>query len=425
MQEVYARKVVSILKQNGYKAYFAGGCVRDLILGFPTKDYDIATNATPDIVRKLFRKTVPVGIQFGVVLVLLGGYQYEVTTFRRDGKYLDGRHPSNVIFSDEKDDVQRRDFTINGLLYDPDAETILDYVSGKEDLKNKLIRAIGNPYDRFNEDKLRILRAIRFSTRFGYAIEELTFKAILDLQHEIVVVSKERIKDELLKIFSENNISRATNYLIITGLLSTIIRKFEFLEKKESNNIDKLLEKLTGCEKFLNHNALFNLLYALHVLFTSEYEFNHSSNEKELEDIISIFIKYKFSNKEMRYVSYIIEGLHQLYSASKLEICLIKRIIREPHIDDLLNFLYADSLINDELVKEYIYTKTLTQDYKSKPVETLFPIPLIKGDDLFKLGIKQGPIFKEIITEIENLQLSEKILLKDDAIKYIKKKWLL
>jgi len=220
-------KIIKVLKKHGFIAYFAGGCVRDMIMKRDSYDYDIATNAHPEKIIELFPKTIPVGIQFGVVIVLLDNQQYEVATFRKDLDYKDGRHPESVLFTDPKEDAERRDFTINGLFYDPLADKILDFVDGIDDIKKGVIKAIGNPYDRFSEDKLRILRAVRFSARFKFPIEENTLIAIKKTASKINEVSPERIRDELIKIFMGPNRGNALQLLHDLEILQYILPEVE------------------------------------------------------------------------------------------------------------------------------------------------------------------------------------------------------
>ena len=229
-----AISVVKKLRQEGYSAYFAGGCVRDQLMGIPPKDYDVATNARPEQVMRLFPHTVAVGAEFGVVLVLSEGQQVEVATFRSDGNYADGRHPDEVIYTDDaRLDVMRRDFTINGLLWDPLTETLLDYVGGCDDIRNRFIRTIGDPSQRFREDKLRMMRAARFSARFGFELEAATRDTIQVMADQILQVSKERLRDELIKILTEGYASRGIQLLETLRLLRPILPEISDLQGVE------------------------------------------------------------------------------------------------------------------------------------------------------------------------------------------------
>ena len=236
----YAARIVRTLRERGFAAYFAGGCVRDLLLQREPADYDVATSATPQEVMRIFPKTYAVGAQFGVVLVPVlrdsedgerESYSIEVATFRSDGAYSDGRHPDQVKFSKSAEmDVQRRDFTINGLLYDPESGDVLDYVDGRADLGRKVIRAIGNPHQRFAEDKLRMLRAVRFAARFGYTIEPQTFSAIKKLAAQIHQVSHERIRDEVLRMLTEGQAKPAFELLDETTLLQHVLPEIKKMQ---------------------------------------------------------------------------------------------------------------------------------------------------------------------------------------------------
>src|SRR3989304_3313080 len=228
-----AVEMVKALREAGFRAYWAGGCVRDLVMGHEPQDYDVATDARPEQVMKLFPKTVPVGVSFGVVKVLLGNDEFEVATFRSDGRYLDGRHPVEVHFAGEKEDAQRRDFTLNGMFYDPVKEQVIDHVGGQRDIKAGIIRTIGSPLDRFSEDKLRLLRAVRFSARFGYTIEPQTGVAIRDLAAQITQVSAERIRDEMEKMLTGPHPAGSIRLLHQTGLLKVVLPEAAAMEGVE------------------------------------------------------------------------------------------------------------------------------------------------------------------------------------------------
>jgi len=217
--------IIRRLREAGHTAYFNGGCVRDMVRGVEPHDYDIATGATPEQVRQLFSKTVPVGAQFGVVLVLDGGHQFEVATFRSDEAYVDGRRPTSVRYGSPEEDAQRRDFTINGLFYDPIEGQVIDFVNGRADIERKLVRTIGDPRQRFTEDKLRLLRCVRFAANLGYDIESATFDAVKEMTAQIQLVSAERIRDELIKTLTRSHAGRGLELLRATGLLPKSCRK--------------------------------------------------------------------------------------------------------------------------------------------------------------------------------------------------------
>ncbi len=218
-----ALKIVKKLRNAGFKAYWAGGCVRDIVMNLTPQDYDIATSGLPGQVMSLFNKTVPVGLSFGVVKVLCGKFEFEVATFRSDGKYLDGRHPEEIHFSSEREDACRRDFTINGMFYDPMEEKIIDYVNGLKDIRAGIIRTINSPKDRFSEDGLRLIRAIRFAAKFQFQIEPQTYQAIKQMASNIKQISVERIREELEKMLTGPHPDKSIRLLDKTDLLKTIL----------------------------------------------------------------------------------------------------------------------------------------------------------------------------------------------------------
>src|SRR5437763_5147047 len=231
--EEAARKVAARLREDGHIAYFAGGCVRDMVRGLAPKDYDIATDARPEVVQKLFPRTYAVGAHFGVIIVLENDFQFEVATFRSDEAYIDGRRPTAVQFSSPKEDARRRDFTINGMFYNPVAEEVIDFVGGRTDIAAKLVRAIGDPTQRFAEDRLRILRAVRFATVLDYQIDAKTWDALVASAVSINEISAERIRDELVRIFLSPNRGRGWELLDASGLMRAILRSEERRVGKE------------------------------------------------------------------------------------------------------------------------------------------------------------------------------------------------
>src|SRR5216110_3760527 len=228
--EKTAREIAARLRENGHMAYFAGGCVRDMVRGLTPKDYDIATDARPEAVQKLFPRTYAVGAHFGVIIVLENGFQFEVATFRSDEGYIDGRHPSAVRFSSPEEDAKRRDFTINGMFYDPVAEKVIDFVGGRSDVAAKLVRAIGDPAQRFAEDRLRMLRAVRFATTLDYQIDPTTWDALIANAASINQISAERIRDELVRIFLSLNRVRGWDLLDSSGLMRAILPELEAMK---------------------------------------------------------------------------------------------------------------------------------------------------------------------------------------------------
>src|SRR6266478_9441721 len=228
--EKVARKVAARLREQGHIAYFAGGCVRDMVRGLIPKDYDIATDAQPEAVQTLFPRTFAVGAHFGVIIVIENGFQFEVATFRSDHAYIDGRHPTAVHFSSPEEDAQRRDFTINGMFYDPVAEKVIDLVGGRADIDAKLVRAIGDPTRRFTEDRLRMLRAVRFAATLGYEIEKATWEAVVANASSIIQISAERIRAELVRIFLSPERVRGWDLLDSSGLMRAILPELDAMK---------------------------------------------------------------------------------------------------------------------------------------------------------------------------------------------------
>ncbi|MEK7210811.1 MAG: CCA tRNA nucleotidyltransferase, partial [Candidatus Binatota bacterium] len=229
-QQEKAVSIIKLLREKGYQALLAGGCVRDYLLGKSPQDYDIATDARPEAIEKIFPKTIAVGTQFGVILVILDGDPFEVATFRYDGPYLDGRRPSNVRFASMQEDILRRDFTINGMMYDPIADRLIDLIGGREDLERRLVRAIGDPAERFREDRLRTVRAVRFAASLGFTIEENTFRAIKDHAPTITQISWERIGEEITRILTEGGARNGFELLDSTRLLKVIFPEIEAMK---------------------------------------------------------------------------------------------------------------------------------------------------------------------------------------------------
>src|SRR5438067_1130256 len=228
--EEAARKVAARLRENGHIAYFAGGCVRDMVRGLAPKDYDIATDARPEVVQKLFQRTYAVGAHFGVIIVFEDDFQFEVATFRSDEAYIDGRHPSAVHFSSPEEDARRRDFTINGMFFDPVSEKVIDLVAGQADIGAKLVRAIGEPWQRFAEDRLRMLRAVRFATVLDFEIDQTTWGALVASSSSINQISAERIRDELVRIFLSSNRVRGWDLLDTSGLMNAILPELQTMK---------------------------------------------------------------------------------------------------------------------------------------------------------------------------------------------------
>ena len=407
--------IVTLLKQKGFEAYFVGGCVRDMLLGRPISDIDITTSAHPEQIEKLFPHTLGVGAQFGVMIVVIQGVNYEVATFRNDGAYIDGRRPESVVFSTAKEDVLRRDFTINGILYDPLEDKIIDFVEGQKDIQAKTLRAIGEPLKRFTEDKLRMMRAVRFTIRLGFHLDAQTKNAIQQMAKDIKQVSQERITDEMEKIITGHSPHLALILLEETGLMPYILPHFSFYEKNAMQSILTIFSQLEGCA-FDSALALL-LAHDNNMAPIAEFEFSSDENAKNHEKKLKLSKVFNLSNQIIKDVSHIWALLAQFKTYQQLRRALQIRI--------LLNPLFAKALTLQRLweINRHIekpITPKLERDYIEVPVQQL-PESFLNGNELLALGCQPGHSISLLKTELENLQLEGKILDKNAAIDFIKK----
>ena len=435
-----ATQVVRELRDRGFSAYLVGGCVRDLVLGREPADYDVATSATPEEVMRIFPRTYAVGAQFGVVLVPVlrdgaGGdrvnYAIEVATFRSDGLYSDGRHPDQVQFSsDARLDVQRRDFTINGLLLDPLSQEVLDYVGGRQDLEQGIIRAIGRPHQRFSEDKLRMLRAVRFAARFGYQIERQTFNAIRELAGKIHQVSHERIRDEILKMLTEGRARHAFELLDETNLLPEVlpeVKKMQGVEQPPQFHPEgdvwvhtlMLLEGLPeGCSKTL---ALGVLLHDVGKPPTFRrapdrirFDQHAEVGTKMAEEICR---RFHMSNEETEQVCALVANHMRFGDVMRMKESTLKRFFRLPQFEEHMELHRLDCLSSHRDLTLYDFAKAR---FEHIPPEQIRPSPLITGADLIAAGYKPSPQFKELLTAVEDAQLEGSISTREEALGLVK-----
>lgn len=435
-----ATQIVRVLRESGFSAYLAGGCVRDLVLGREPADYDVATSARPDEVMRVFPRTYAVGAQFGVVLVPVlrdspngerDNYAVEVATFRSDGLYSDGRHPDQVQFTSEaRLDVRRRDFTINGLLLDPMTREILDYVGGQADLKAGTIRAIGAPERRFAEDKLRMLRAVRFAARFEYAIERETFSAIRELAVQIHQVSQERIRDEILKMLTEGHARRAFELLDESGLLAEVlpeIKKMQGVEQPPQFHPEgdvwvhtlMLLDGLpAGVSKTL---ALGVLLHDVGKPPTFRvapdrirFDQHADVGTRMAEEICH---RFRMSNEDTRQVCALVANHMRFGDVMKMKESTLKRFFRLPRFEEHLELHRLDCLSSHRDLSLYDFAR---EKFHAIPAQQIQPQPLINGDDLIAAGYPPGPKFKELLTIVEDAQLEGTISSKEEALGLVK-----
>ena len=443
MLKDFAISIVQTLHRSGFEAYLVGGCVRDLLLSREPKDYDVATNATPQQVMSIFPDTYAVGAQFGVVLVpapdgigageddrSAKSHAVEVATFRSDIGYSDGRHPDEVRFSqDPREDVVRRDFTINGMLLDPVTNEVLDFVGGRSDLEGRLIRAIGNPEIRFAEDKLRMLRAVRFAARFEYTIEPATLAAIKKMAAEIAVVSRERVRDELTRMLTEGHGRQAFLLLDESGLLKHVLPEISAMkgvaqppefhpEGDVFAHTLLLLDNLPyPCPLTLAWGAL------LHDVGKPP-TFRVGPDRIRFDDHVDVGVKMadeicrrlRFSNDDTDQILALVDNHMRFGHVSRMKESTLKRFMRMPLFDEHLALHRADCLASHRHLSTYEF---LLQKRAETPVEKMRPSPLVTGDDLIAAGHVPGPKFREILTAVEDAQLEGRLPSRDAALEFV------
>ena len=434
LMESTARDIARRLREQGHMAYFAGGSVRDLLRGESPKDIDIATDARPDAVQGIFARTYAVGAHFGVIVVLENGLQFEVATFRSDGAYLDGRRPAEVHFSTAEEDAARRDFTINGMFFDPVANEVLDFVGGRADLERRVIRAIGDPAQRFAEDRLRILRAVRFATVLGFEIEPATRDAVLANASSINEISAERIREELVRIFLSPNRARGWDLLESSGLMAAILPE---------------VKAMKGCEQppqfhpegdvFKHTRIMLDLLPAeaslplvFSVLFhdigkppTSSVDENgrirfngHDRIGAEMTE--AVMERLRFSRAE---IDATVEAVRQhmvFKDVPNMRVAKLKRFMARPTFDDELELHRVDCASSHRMMENYDFLRQKKEEFANEPI---IPPPLVRGDDLIELGLKPGPRFGEVLEAVETRQLEGTLTTREEALEWVKEEY--
>jgi len=445
MLKDFATSIVQTLRQRGFQAYLVGGCVRDLLLGREPKDYDVATDATPKQVMEIFPETYAVGAQFGVVLVpapdegiesdpatehCSRSHAVEVATFRSDIGYSDGRHPDQVRFSRQaEEDVARRDFTINGMLLDPVNGEVLDFVGGRKDLEAGIIRAIGDPERRFAEDKLRMLRAVRFAARFEYAIEPSTSRAIQKLAGQIEVVSHERVRDELTRMLTEGHGRRAFLLLDESGLLRNVLPQISAMKGVEQPaefhpegdvfvHTLLLLDNLPHpCPPTLAWGALLHDVGKPPTFRVApdriRFDGHVEVGVKMAEEICG---RLRFSNDETAQILALVDNHMRFGHATRMKESTLKKFLRMPSFEEHLALHRADCLASHRNLSTYEF---LRQKLADIPPEKMRPSPLVTGDDLIAAGHVPGPKFREILTAVEDAQLEGRLLSRDQALEFV------
>ncbi len=428
-----ANSICATLRGGGYQALLVGGCVRDLLLGREPADYDVTTDATPEQAMALFPESIAVGVQFGVILIPRDGLKVEVATFRSDVGYSDGRHPDSVVYSKTpQEDVQRRDFTINGLLMRHDTGEVLDFVGGQPDLEAKVIRAIGEPGRRFAEDKLRMMRAVRFAARFGFEIEAATFRAIRQHVAEIHQVSSERLREELTKLLTEGAARRAFELLDETWLLQQVLLEIGAMKgveqppqyHPEGDVWIHTLMMLEGLPKDVSPALAWGVL--LHDVgkpptFQSAAETgdrirfnNHVGVGVRMAE--SICKRLRFSNEDTEQILALVDNHMKFAAVEEMRTSTLKKFVRLPHFDEHLALHRLDCLSSHRHLESYEF---VTRFLAVTPPEQVRPERLLTGDDLREMGFRPGPLFSQILQALEDGQLEGQIRTREEAEEYV------
>lgn len=406
----FAVEIVRQLQEAGYVAYWAGGCVRDILLGKRPKDYDVATDARPETVRELFghRRTHGVGAAFGVILIHGPGEagDVEVATFRVEGAYLDGRRPTKVVFCTAEEDAQRRDFTINGMFFDPLTEQVYDYVGGREDLENKIVRAIGEPIERFTEDKLRLLRAIRFTANLGFELDGKTAEGVRLMAREIHAVSPERISQELKRMLADCHRRRSLELLRESRLLPEILPELKpLLENSGSELWKRTCERLSKLVDPDFAVAVSAILFDLEPFPASE--------------VHGLGRRLKWSNQEIEDLTWLIGSRHAIEGIQTRSLSYIKRLLVHPTARNLLKLLRGDAETRQAGLEAVEFCE---QFLATTPRDVLDPPPLLTGDDLVRRGMKPGPKFRDLLERVRDAQLELRISTPEEAWELVQKK---
>jgi poly(A) polymerase len=433
----FAEQICSTLRGSGYQAYLVGGCVRDILLGREPADYDVATDATPDRVEEIFPNSLTVGAQFGVVVVIAesseeNNLQVEVATFRSDVGYSDGRHPDAVLYTKStEEDVKRRDFTINGLLLDPKTNEVLDYVGGRDDLDAGIIRAIGQPEARFREDKLRMLRAVRFAARFGYTIEPEAFRAIQRLAPEVVQVSAERLRDEMTKLLTEGSARRGFEWLDETRLLPELLPEIAGMKGVEQPpqfhpegdvwiHTRMMLEGLKpGCSHTLAWGVLLHDVGKPPTFAPPSGPHGRIRFDRHVEVgtrmAEEICRRLRFSNADTEQIAALVANHLRFKDVPQMKLATLKRFARLDRFEEHLELHRLDCMSSHRNLENYEFMRRFLAE---TPQEQVHPDRLLTGEDLISLGLRPGPKFKEILDRAEDAQLDGKIATHEEALRW-------
>ena len=426
-----AERIVRTLRGAGYEAYFAGGCVRDMVMGREPSDYDIATSARPEDVARLFPRAYEVGAKFGVVVVHGDTADFEVATFRAEAEYSDGRHPDRVKFSTAREDVLRRDFTINGMFFDPVSGEVLDWVGGREDIRLRRIRTIGEPERRFAEDHLRILRAVRFACRFGFSVEPETYRAMASSARALERVSAERVREELVRILTGPNAGRALRLMHDCGILAVILPEVE-----EMCGVEQPAEFHPEGDVFEHTCRMFDLArepspeLAMGILlhdvgkpctqtFRERIRFDDHDREGALRTK-EICRRLRFSNEETAHITSLVANHMRILSGKEMRLSTLKRLLALPRFEEHLELHRLDCLASHGKLDVYEFLRDRMQTLRR---EEIAPAPLVTGHDLIALGYRPGPLFGRILSAVREEQLDGRLDSREAALKWIRERW--
>lgn len=429
-KEEKALAIVRRLREAGFVAVFAGGCVRDRALGLPAKDYDIATDARPEVVQRMFDNTVAVGAKFGVVMVIIEGAPFEVAMFRADAPYVDGRRPSSVRFGTLEEDAKRRDFTIGGMFFDPIEPRLIDLVGGMRDLRAGVVRAIGDPYDRFEEDHLRVLRAARFAARLNFTIDPATYAAMKRAAPTVMSISAERIGEEMTRMMTEGGAARGMDIMLETGLWQVLVPEVvEMVGCEQPENYHPegdvyvhtrlALSMLDpGCAETLAYGVLFHDIAKPRTRAEQDGKvtyYGHTDIGAEMA--AEILARLRRSRAVQERVAYLVKNHLRLCMAPRMRPSTLKRMLSEDGFDELLELSRLDALASSSYLGYYHFCRRAMTEI---PAAEMRPPRLIGGADLIAMGFTPGPAFKTILKEIEDLQLDGALTTREDALAYVR-----
>jgi poly(A) polymerase len=429
-KENKALAIIERLRRAGFVAFLAGGCVRDRLLGVQAKDHDIATDARPEVVRSLFDNTVAVGARFGVIMVIVEDDYFEVATFRADAEYTDGRRPSAVSFGTIEEDARRRDFTIGGMYYDPANDRVIDLVHGQRDLRAGIIRAIGDPAERFAEDHLRILRAVRFSARLGFSIDFPTWLAMQRHAASVARTAAERVGEELVKILTEGGAARGLDLLVQSGLAAVVLPEvLPLADCPQPNNFHPegdvyrhtrlMLSMLpAGCAETLAFGVLFHDIAKPECLVVDGDKMTYYGHtDRGAEIATAVLQRLKRSRAIQERVAYLVRNHLRMCMAPRMRPATLKRMLAEDGFTELLELSRLDTLASSSYLGFYHFCRRAMESMTTAEIR---PPRLIGGDDLIALGFAPGPDFKRILREVEDLHLDGALTTQQEAIGYIR-----